>query len=172
MEGEFQYQGQIDQYLEEWLSPRVSRSVHGFFSEKEKQEYIQTEDSAPEGAIIINQSPDEKPSTMVVVKWSDKVEGSGDDIDSPLCGGLYKEEEDSLVPWSGTDPDTNMNSFTWSKENNDWIVPEDQYDEEFKNWRGPIHTGQFRSQTLKEKLKTEGKCSKYAGSAKFNGIPR
>ena len=46
---------------------------------------------------------------MVVVKWSDKVEGSGDDIYSPLCGGLYKEEEDSLLPLSGTDPDAKMN---------------------------------------------------------------
>ena len=109
---------------------------------------------------------------MVVVKWSDKVEGSGDDIDSPLCGGLYKEEEDYLVPWSGTDPDAKMNCLTWSKENNDWIFPEDQYDEEFKNWRGPIHNGQFRSQTLKEKRNTEDTCSKYAGSDKFNGIPR
>ena len=27
-------------------------------------------------------------------------------------------------------------------------------------------------QTLKEKRKTEETCSKYAGSAKFNGIPR
>ena len=65
-----------------------------------------------------------------------------------------------------------MNCFTCSKENDDWIVPEDQYNEEFKNWRGPIHNGQFRSQNLKEKRKTEGTCSKYAGSAKFNGIPR
>ena len=65
-----------------------------------------------------------------------------------------------------------MNFFTWSKEKNDWIVPEDQYDDEFKNWRGPIHNGQFRSQTLKEKRKTEDKCSKYAGSSQFNGIPR
>ena len=56
--------------------------------------------------------------------------------------------------------------------NNDCIVPEEQYYEEFKNWRGPTHNGQFRSQTLKEKLKTEETCSKYAGSAKFNGIPR
>ena len=64
---------------------------------------------APEGAIISNQDPEEEISTMVVVKWSDKVEGSGDGIDSPLCGGLYKEEEDSLVPWSGTDPDAKMN---------------------------------------------------------------
>ena len=56
--------------------------------------------------------------------------------------------------------------------NNDWIVPEDQYDEESKNWRGSIHNGQFCSHNLKEKIKTEEICSKYSGSAKFNGIPR
>ena len=47
-----------------------------------------------------NKAPEEETSTIVVVKWSDKVVGSGDNIDSPLCGELYKEEEDSLVPWS------------------------------------------------------------------------
>ena len=67
------------------------------------------------------------------------MEGSIDNIYSPLCVGLYKEEEDYLVLWSVTDLDAKMNCFTWYKENNDWIVPEDQYDEEFKNWRGPIH---------------------------------
>ena len=81
------------------MSPRGSQYVHSFFSEEEKQEYVQTEDSAPEGERISNQAPEGETSTMVVVKWSDKVEGSGDDIDSPLCGGLYKEEEGSLVPW-------------------------------------------------------------------------
>ena len=60
---------------------------------------------------------------MVVVKWSDKVEGSGDNIDSPLCGGLYKEEEDYLVTWSGTHINVKMNCFTWSKDNNYCIVP-------------------------------------------------
>ena len=54
MEGEIQDQGQLDQELEEWLSPRGSQSVHGFFSEEEKQQPIQTEDSAPEGAFISN----------------------------------------------------------------------------------------------------------------------
>ena len=38
MEGEFQDQGQLDQELEEWLSPRGSQSVHGFFYEEEKQQ--------------------------------------------------------------------------------------------------------------------------------------
>ena len=85
----------------------------------------------------------------------EKVEGHGYNIDSPLCGGLYKEEENDLVSWSVTDPDDKMNCLTWYKENNDWIFPRDQYNEELNNWRGPIHNGQFCSQTLKDKRKTE-----------------
>ena len=57
MEGKFQDQGLIDQYLEEWLYPKGSQYIHRFFSEEEKQEYIWIEYSAPEGAIITNQAP-------------------------------------------------------------------------------------------------------------------
>ena len=49
----------------------------------------------------------------------------GYNIDSPLCGGLYKEEENSLVTFSGIDTYANMHFFTCSKEDNDWIVPKD-----------------------------------------------
>ena len=56
MEGEFQDQGQVDQDLEEWLSPIGIQLVHGFLSEEEKQESIQMEDSAPEGEIISDQA--------------------------------------------------------------------------------------------------------------------
>ena len=86
---------------------------------------------------------------MVFVAFSDNVDGSGDNIDAPLSGVLYKEEKNYLVPWPGTYPYAKMDYFTWSKEDNDWIFPEDQYNEEFKNWRGPIHNGKFHSQTLK-----------------------
>ena len=64
---------------------------------------------------------------MVVVKWLEKVEVSGENIYPPLCSVLYKEENNSLVPWSGTDPDDKINCFTWSKENNDWNITGDQY---------------------------------------------
>ena len=80
MKGELQDQVQLDQDLEEWLSPRGSQSVHCFFSEEEKQESIQTDNSAPEGARISNQAPEGETSKMVVVKWSDKVEGYGDEF--------------------------------------------------------------------------------------------
>ena len=59
----------------------------------------------PEGEIKSNQAPEGEISTMVIVKWSYKVEGLWDKIDSPLCGVLYKEEEKSIVPWSVSDPD-------------------------------------------------------------------
>ena len=36
MEGESQDQGNLDKYLEEWLSPRGSQYVYGFFCEEEK----------------------------------------------------------------------------------------------------------------------------------------
>ena len=153
---------QIDQDSEEWLYSIGSQSVHGFFSEEDNQESTRIEDSAPYGAILINQDPEGVRYTMLVVKWSDNVEGYGENIDSPLCSGLYKEENDSLVTWSGTDTDANMNSFTSSKEDNDWIVLGDQYNEEFKKWRGPIHNGQFRSQNLKEKRNIEETCYKYS----------
>ena len=80
MEGKFQDHGQLDQYLEQWLSPRGGQYVHGFFSEEEKQEYIWMEDSAPEGEIITNQAPEGGTSNMVVIKLSEKMEGSGDNI--------------------------------------------------------------------------------------------
>ena len=58
MEGKFQDQVQLDQDLEEWLSPRGIQTDHGFLSDQDNQDYIRIEDSDPEGAIIINQAPE------------------------------------------------------------------------------------------------------------------
>ena len=103
------------------MSPRGIQSVHGFFSEEKKQESIRIEDSAPEGSRISNQAPEGEISTMVVVKWSDAIKGRRVKVGGPQCGGLYKEDNGSIVPWSGTYPEAKMNSFTWSTEENDWI---------------------------------------------------
>ena len=73
MEGELQDQDQIDQDLEDWLSPISIQYVRGFFYDEEKQEYIRIEDSATERATMSNQAPEGVTSTMVVVKCPDKV---------------------------------------------------------------------------------------------------
>ena len=69
MEGEIQDQEQLDQYLEEWLSPRGIQSIHVFFYEEDKQESIQIEDLALEESITSNQDPEGGTSKMVVIKW-------------------------------------------------------------------------------------------------------
>ena len=80
---------------------------------------------------------------MLIVIWSDKVEGLVYNIDNLLCVLLYKEEGDSLVPWSGTYPDAKMNLLPCYKEYNYWIVPYNHYSEDLNNWQGPIHNCQF-----------------------------
>ena len=69
MEVEFQDQGHLDKYLEEWLSPRGSQPVHGSSFEEKKQESIRIEDLAPEGEIISNQGLEGGTYTMLVFKW-------------------------------------------------------------------------------------------------------
>ena len=51
------------------MSPRGSQSVHGLFSEEEKEESIGIEDSDPEGARIRNQAPEGATFTMVVINF-------------------------------------------------------------------------------------------------------
>ena len=109
---------------------------------------------------------------MVVIKWSDSIKGPRVKVNGPLFSGSYKEDHGSIVPSSGIEPDVKLNYFTWSKEENDWLVIGYHYNEDFKNWRGPIHNGQFRLQNLKKKRKIERISSKYSGSVKFNGIIR
>ena len=120
------------------MSPRVSQSVHGFFSEEENQESIRIEDLSPEGARISNQAPEGAIFTMVVIKWSDAIKEPRVKVDGQQCGVLYKEDNGSIIPWSGIDPDTKMNSLIWSIEENARIVLGDQYNEDFNNWKGPI----------------------------------
>ena len=62
-----------------------------------------------------NQAPEVEISTMVVIKWSDTIKGPRVKVDGPLCGELYKEDHGYIVPWSGTDLNAKLDSFTWSK---------------------------------------------------------
>ena len=71
---------------------------------------------------------------MAVVKWEVKVEGLRDEIDSPLCGGLYKKEYGSIFLLSLTDTCANMNCFIWPKKDTDWTIPWYLYNKDFKKW--------------------------------------
>ena len=69
---------------------------------------------------------------MVVIKWSDAIKWPRVKVDGPMCAVLHKEYYGSIA--QGRYPDAKLNSFTWSKQKNDWIFLVDQYNEEFRNW--------------------------------------
>ena len=85
MEVKLQDQGQIDQDLEQRLSPRGSQPNHGFLSKQEKHESTQIKGQASQGATIISQTIEVEISIMLLIKWSEKVEVLGDNIDAPMC---------------------------------------------------------------------------------------
>ena len=65
-----------------------------------------------------------------------------------------------------------MKCFTWSIKDKDFTVPGYQYNEEFKQWKFPIHNSKSHANTLKENIKTEDIFYKYVVYYKFNGITR
>ena len=109
---------------------------------------------------------------MVVVKCSDALEGPRVKLEGTLCDVLYKDDDVSIVIWSGMDPDSKINCFTCSGKDNDLVVSGDQYNNKSKKWRGTIHNGQLHSQALRKMIITERICFKFLVYIKFNGIPR
>ena len=59
----------------------------------------------------------------------------------PIFSDLFKDCEDNIIPWSGTDPDTNVNCFTWNIELTDWICALEAFDLSAPIWQGPVHLG-------------------------------
>ena len=86
------------------------------------------------------------------------MKGLGDDIISPLCGEIYKEEVLSIVTCSGTYTDINMN----------WLIPK----------KSSTITGDDTSITINYNWRTQMRKKveeigyNYAGSDKFSRILR
>ena len=105
----------LDQVLEEWLYPIGIEPNSGFFSEEGKQESTCKEVLALEGVTRSNQASEGAISALVVLKCSDGVEEPRVKLYYPLVGVLYKKDNEFIVTWSGTDPDSKMN-FLFSQE--------------------------------------------------------
>ena len=86
-----------------------------------------------------------------------------------IFGGLFKDSEDRIIPWSGTDPDSNINCFTWDTTLGNWICADESFDPAAPNKQGPVHPGQYYPCSVKEERKVREACVQFTG-AKFNGI--
>eukprot|EP00957_Ditylum_brightwellii_P088702 6754937-Ditylum_brightwellii.AAC.1 len=68
---------------------------------------------------------------MTLVKLVEECVGlditlAGHTIVTPLCRGIFKDntqDKQLIILWSGTNPDRQINYFSWSEDESKWQVP-------------------------------------------------
>ena len=59
-------------------------------------------------------------NTQVISGQTEWDPDAADQVAVPLCGGIFKDDSWSteiIVPWVGTDPDSNIQNYTWEQGN-------------------------------------------------------
>jgi hypothetical protein len=87
---------------------------------------------------------------------------------SPTYGGLFKDSAGRLIPFTGSDPDTKVNIFSFVPTTSKWVCA--TYDPTRIDQKGPSHPGQFRPTDLKALQKTAYRCSNLDNPVVYNGL--
>eukprot|EP00957_Ditylum_brightwellii_P135975 10369784-Ditylum_brightwellii.AAC.1 len=67
---------------------------------------------------------------------------AGHTIAMPIFGGIFKDknqDKELIIPWSGTDPDSTINGFSWFKDDSKWKIPRNQHFPRAKLIKGPYY---------------------------------
>ena len=90
---------------------------------------------------------------MSFVEWQGESTTSG--VLTPQCGGLFLSANNSeITPWVGTDPDAEVNCFSWNTLTNKWVCPVNKHNEDWTDIQGPVHPGQHRPTKSKSQRET------------------
>ena len=85
----------------------------------------------------------------------------------PNDGGIILDGE-TLVPFTGFDPDIKANIFSYDADLKTWECPD--HDPNLPDNLGPVHPGQLRPTSVKDALKTETRCSTMSETIVYNGL--
>jgi uncharacterized protein YnzC (UPF0291/DUF896 family) len=103
--------------------------------------------------------------------WDD---GTSLSIPVPTYGGIMKipskdGKTDDIFAWSGTDPDSEIMTYSWDQVLNRWTIPKDKYVEGAARIQGPTRNLMYRPRGVKNERQTMEFCTTYKGT-KFNGL--
>jgi hypothetical protein len=103
-----------------------------------------------------------------VLDW-DAVATTAQGVNTPITGGLVKAEDGTIIAYVGTDPDSQVNVFTWDVIDNKWTIETTIYNKAYPNQQGPVHDGQYRPRGIKYERKTRENSTEFTGS-QFSGL--
>ena len=84
----------------------------------------------------------------------------------PECGFIFKnikyvEFNPTLIPFVGTDPDSQTNVWHWEQAQGKWLISFDDYDAAQSNTKGPFHSVQFCPIGFKDQINTMSSYNTY-----------
>jgi hypothetical protein len=107
---------------------------------------------------------------MSVTNWTELGAATTTAVAKPKFGGLMHQGEDGLlIPWSGTDPDSETQCFTYDESEKSWIYT-GTYDKNKPRRQGPEHIGMYRMSGFKYATKIKDNCTTFTGTSPYNGI--
>jgi hypothetical protein len=123
--------------------------------------------SSTSTALLINMTINE-------ITWTDNAAEKGTTVSKPHFGGIMTLDSDGktlIFAWSGSDPDSETQCFTYNKTDQTWVYPEkDNYDTTKPHRKGAEHIGMYRMPGFKYSTKIKETCTSFTGTLPYNGI--
>eukprot|EP00957_Ditylum_brightwellii_P130723 9972923-Ditylum_brightwellii.AAC.1 len=89
---------------------------------------------------------------------------AGHTIAMLLCGGIFKDknqDKELIIPWCGTDPDSKINCYSWSKDDSKLKMSKSQHLPGVESIKGPCHIGMLLPMVAKHAKLIQKTCVTY-----------
>eukprot|EP00957_Ditylum_brightwellii_P132174 10078406-Ditylum_brightwellii.AAC.1 len=91
----------------------------------------------------------------LMVSWEDHAGVKEDLVAVPKCGGLFKQDDDKIIAFVGTDPDACVNVWFYNQDAKNYQTDKNHLNPLLSHKKGTVWTGQFRPSSIKQIQKTE-----------------
>ena len=85
-----------------------------------------------------------------VVSWEDHVGVKEDLVAVPKCGGLFKQDDDKVIAFVGTDPDACVNVWSYNQDAKNYQADKSHLNPLWSHKKRPVWAGQFRPSSIKQ----------------------
>ena len=110
------------------------------------------------------------PPATTLLTWEESTKLSTSSVVSPKVGGLVKQDDGTLLAFSGTDPDKKVNVWSYNADKDTYVIEQDDRNPLWTDQQGPSHVGQYRPRDIKQLLQIEKSCVTYTHTIKFLGL--
>ena len=95
------------------------------------------------------------PPATTLLTWEESTKLSTSSVVSPNVGGLVKQDDGTLLAFSGTDPDKKVNVRSYNADKDTYVIEQDDRNPLWTDQQGPSHVGQYRPRDINQLLQID-----------------